>query len=151
MRIKRLHFFAFCLCIVTGCTHSKSSVKSDLIVKIKDNHVVDKLEYGEIIYKSKTLDTLKLSEDDTRYLWFHFGIFNSPKTITELEKYNLNSYKSINYSVVPFESKFDAEGIYYLEGYLEEVILLDHYYNSADMREINKKIKISKKILYSEK
>lgn len=137
--------------IIISCSSIKKNTPDRLIIKIQDIYKQDSLEYGEIIYKSPIMDTLKLSEKDKRYLWFHFGIYNKLQDIRELEGKTKESYKAIDDSVIPFKSKYHKQGVYYLEGYLEETILLHGYYKNGDMRKISNLIKISKKIKVIEK
>ncbi len=137
---------ALLLTITLSCTNTKNNVSDHLIIKIQNIYKKDSLEYGEIIYKSPIMDTLKLRKSDKRYLWFHFGIYNKQQDIRKLEGQTSESYRAINDSVIPFKSKYNKEGAFYLEGYVEETILLHDYYKNGNMRKINRHIKISKKI-----
>ena len=134
------------LIIILSCSSIKNNNPNRLIIKIQDIYKQDSLEYGEIIYKSPTMDTLKLGEKDKRYLWFHFGIYDKPHNINDLKGKTTESYKAINDSVIPFDSKYNKSGIYYLEGYIEEVFLLPEYDENGNMRKIDNFIKVSKKI-----
>ncbi len=147
------YFLITLLSIITiaACSGIKKIDNNRLIVKIQNKYLLDSLEYGEIIYKSPAMDTLVLKEKDKRFLWFHFGIYNQPQDIKQLQGHTIESYKAINDSVIPFDSKHNKEGTYYLEGYIEETILLHNYYNTGDMRKISNLVKVSKKIIVVDK
>lgn len=132
--------------LIIGCSPINRNSISNLIIKIQNIHRADSLEYGEVIYKSPILDTLNLSKEDKRFLWLHFGIYDKPKSINELQKQKTESYKAINDSVIPFESKYSKEGVYYFEGFIEETFLLHKYYDTGEMKKITTYIKVSKKI-----
>ncbi|KAA1240795.1 hypothetical protein [Aquimarina sp. RZ0] len=146
--------FILTILLVSGCSQingDKSKVNNKvptnrLTIKIKDIHRKDSLEYGEIVYKSKIMDTLQLKKNDKRYLWFHYGIYDKPYNIDDLKGKTTESYEAINDSVIPFDSKYSKPGVYYLEGYIEEVFLLPEYDENGNMRKLDNFIKISKKI-----
>jgi len=152
--IIKLRIFTLTFLLISGCSHikedkSKTNNKvpaNRLSIKIKDIHRKDSLEYGEIIYKSKIMDTFGLKKNDKRYLWFHFGIYDRPYNVDDLKGKTTASYKAVNDSVIPFDSKYNKSGDYYLEGYIEEVFLLPEYDENGNMRKIDNFIKVSKEI-----
>ena len=153
LKIKiRTHILVLLLLVLfVKCSRKKTNLIENkrLIIHIQDKYIVDSLEYGELIYKSEILDTFKLGKNDKRYLWFSFGIFDTPKSVKQLQKQEevLESYNAINDSVIPFDSKAIKRGEHYLEGYIEETFLLPEYYKTGDAKKITNLIKVSKKII----
>lgn len=150
--IKSVLYFSVSILII-GCFDYRGQEANTLkispdrlIIRIQDVYIKDSLEYGEIIYKSDVMDTITLKKNDKRYLWFHYGFYDRPMNVEELKGNTIDSYKAINDSVIPFDSKYDKTGEYYLEGYLEEVYLLPDFYPNGGMRKYERFIKISKKI-----
>ncbi len=117
-----------------------------VLLRFPDKTRVNFEEYGEIIYKSY-LDTINLTTKDLRTTSFVFGKFKNVRTISELEGKTTDGYNiSKTEKVIPFGVTFDKEGEFILDGYVEDIVLLNNYNNQNDTRMITEKTKISKKV-----
>ena len=118
---------------------------------MQEKQIVGESEYGEIIYKSKTMDTLKLKKADDRKIIFRYGIFKNQHSIEDLENMTAFAFGASSDSVIPFHVKIDKIGKFYIDGYIEDSIYLHNYYKNGKSRIIMDKIKISREIKVIEK
>ncbi len=107
--------------------------------------------YAGKIIPDLNLDTIDLNQNTTRSTALFLGKFKKQHTISELEK----MHNSLDTFVSPlgkendtiyFNYKFDSTGKFYLDGYIQDLVLLKNYYPDGRARVITNLIKVSEKI-----
>jgi len=102
--------------------------------------------FGSIEYHSQ-LDTIVLKKGDRRYIRFYGTITNTKINIQGLKQMKLDTFVSINDSVIPvYDIKFKNLGLNYLDGYVEEVVVLNKFKDTLS-RIITNETRVTKNIL----
>ncbi len=131
-----------------GCERKQKESLYLKIIYAKETKI-NKRNIGKILFDSE-LDTVKAGEKDLKSTTLFLGKFKKRYAITELEKMHqsLDTFGFIEKKndTIYFDYIFDKVGIFYLDGYIEEKILLDNYYKNGNSRLLTKQIKISEKI-----
>lgn len=116
-----------------------------------DTIKVNKSYDGKIIYKG-VLDTLTTSFEDkrkSRYIYFYMN--KTKKIETEIKKLKLeklDTFGAINNRIIPFyDISFNKSGVYYLDGYIEDHVIIDNKTDSKKNRYIENIVKATHKVV----
>lgn len=143
--ISKMFYIAFSIFLVlTSCKEVKKSeeiqngveVGINLPQKIPVNTNIE----GEIIYTSY-FDTLKLKENERRYITLYLTMSEKQLRIDELKKIQMDTFVSISDSIIPiYDLKFNKKGKAFLEGYIVDEVYLDETEENFRVKTLETKI-----------
>ncbi|MFC5044526.1 hypothetical protein ACFSTE_15250 [Aquimarina hainanensis] len=139
-----------CIIITTIISCIQKQTEGPFIKTVYTDNPYSKKRYiGKIILKSD-LDSIKLGDKDLKSRVLYLGKFKKRFSISELEKMHSKldtfGYIEEDNDTIYFDYNFTNKGKYFLDGYIEEEVLLDNFYKDGKSRLITNKIKFSKKI-----
>jgi hypothetical protein len=125
--------------------------KEQIIKTIYTNPCYLNNNYVGKIIPDLALDTITINKNNTRSTALFLGKFNKQYKISDLEKMHkyldtfVNPIENSN-DTIYFDYKFDKTGTFYLDGYIQDLVLLKNYYPDGKARIITDFIKFSKEI-----
>ncbi len=155
----KLIYFTGLIYIITclSCNEVKKEEQKPLEPKIKevvytlsfpDTVIVGKKNKGLIKYSS-ILDTIKLKPQDRRYLVFYAKAHKDSLELENLLKKEHDTFVSIGEGKIPiYDLSFNEKGINYLDGYIEDqIVVFGHEGDENKSRIITKTSKVYKKVI----
>jgi len=116
------------------------------ILKFPKKVVLNKAQRGDLWFHSHYNDSIKLSKEDRRWVYFYANTFDRRMTLEELKKTSLDTFVMLEDKWIPFKLKFDQVGKHRIDGYIEEIILLKNYYPNGDARMITNDIRVIREV-----
>ncbi len=136
-----------------------SFFKDSVVVKFNfpDTVYRDKNYKGHIYYKG-ILDTITTSFDDSikqRYILFYMIKAKSVNHSTEeIRKQKMDTFGALNNTTIPFRVQFTKTGTYYIDGIINDHVLIDTVSNPKSrnmVRYIEKEARAIHKVVVIEK
>jgi len=130
---------------------NSNQVHDNNLISLSDTVFVNKIYKKELRYSSE-LDTIKLSEKDNRFIILY--ITTQDGTYNEVELIEKTKHKAFtinkNNNIIPFEFSFEKRGTHFLKGIIEDMVVLDNYYDDGKARIITYLTTIEKKVFVKE-
>lgn len=152
--LKGIAKIALIFLFTISCSSKHGSVESKQesvnMTVIYQKEIEPDTEYLGKLIMDFHLDTLKLTKKDLRLTAL---FLNQTKNETSTEyltknRDNLPVFGKIEEGndTLYFSYKFKNEGVFYLEGIIEDAVILNNYYKDGSDRNINNLIKFSRKV-----
>lgn len=138
-------------------TREKNIFKNDVVefyFDFPDTIKVNKFYNGKINYKG-ILDTVTKSFYDkkkNRYIYFFMNKTDKlEQNIQLIKQKKLDTFGAINNNIIPFYNiKFNKKGTYYIDGYIEDHVLIEKMPNEKKSRYIENIVKATHKVIVVE-
>lgn len=121
---------------------------SQTVVDFPDTFLVNKKFKGKIAYKS-LFDTLNLKDGKDRFIWFYVNGSRQKVDYKNLHKVKNDTF-AINNDTIYFQLIFKETGNNYINGYIEDIVMINDKKDKDKVRIIEKVTDVSYPIYIKE-